>query len=66
MNPAQLKESTMDPSHRLLLKVGIDDPLSVDKEIAILMGKDTLLRKKWVEENINFNQEDKFMKEVFK
>lgn len=66
MNPAQLKESTMDPSHRLLLKVGIDDPLSVDKEIAILMGKDTLLRKKWVEENINFNQEDEFMKEVFK
>lgn len=66
MDPDQLKETTMDPKHRLLLQVGIDDPLSVDKKIAILMGKDTTVRKKWVEENVDFNEVDEFIKEVIK
>ena len=66
MDPDQLKETTMDPKHRLLLQVAIDDPLSVDKKIAILMGKDTTVRKKWVEENVDFNEVDEFIKEVIK
>ncbi|HBS10496.1 MAG TPA: DNA topoisomerase IV subunit B [Firmicutes bacterium] len=66
MNPDQLRETTMDPKHRLLLQVSIDDPLSVDKKIAILMGKDTSVRKKWVEENVDFNEVDEFIKEVIK
>lgn len=66
MDPDQLKETTMDPKHRLLIKIGIDDPLNVDKKISILMGKNPDLRKKWVEENIDFNEVDDFMKEVVK
>ena len=66
MDPNQLKESTMDPKHRLLLQVNIDDPLVVDQRVSILMGKDSSLRKKWIEENVDFNQNDEFMKEVIK
>ena len=29
-----------------------------------LLGKDTDVRKKWVEENVDFNVDDEFMKEV--
>lgn len=39
MNANQLKETTMDPRHRLLIQVGIEDPLNVEKKISILMGK---------------------------
>lgn len=66
MNPSQLKETAMDPAHRLLIQIGIDDPINVDKKISILMGKNPDLRKKWVEENIDFNENDEFMKEVIK
>ena len=66
MNANQLKETTMDPRHRLLIQVGIEDPLNVEKKISILMGKNPDLRKKWVEENIDFNENDEFVKEVIK
>lgn len=66
MNPDQLRYTTMDPRHRLLIKVNIDDPLNVAKEISTLMGNNSDLRKKWVEENIDFNEEDEFIKEVIK
>lgn len=66
MNAHQLKETTMDPRHRLLIQVGIEDPLNVEKKISILMGKNADLRKKWVEENIDFNEVDNFVKEVIK
>ena len=64
MDAIQLKETTMDPKTRLLIRVDIEDPLLADSRVAVLMGKDTSARKKWVEENINFNEIDTFMKEV--
>ncbi len=64
MDAIQLKETTMDIKTRLLIKVDIDDPLLVEKRISVLMGNDTSLRKKWVEENIDFNTVDTFIKEV--
>ena len=66
MSDKQLKETTMDPKRRLLIKVGIDDALVVDKKISILMGKDPDKRKKWLEQNVDFNEEDKFIEEVIK
>ena len=64
MDALQLKETTMDPRTRLLIRVDIEDPLLADNRVSTLMGKDTGSRKKWVEENVNFNEVDTFMKEV--
>ncbi len=64
MNDVQLKETTMDPRSRMLIQVDITDPLLADNRVSTLMGKDTSVRKKWVEENVNFSQVDTFIKEV--
>ncbi|MFA6755144.1 MAG: DNA gyrase subunit B [Bacilli bacterium] len=66
MNVDQLSFTTMNPEHRLLLRVSIDDPLLCDKKISILMGKDTDKRKVWIDEHANFNEVDTFIKEVKK
>ena len=55
MNASQLKETTMDPVTRTLIQVTIDDPLIVERRVGILMGKDTVVRRKWVEENVDFS-----------
>ncbi len=64
MDAIQLKETTMDPKSRLLIRVDIEDPLLADSRVSTLMGKDTTSRKKWVEENVNFAEVDTFIKEV--
>lgn len=64
MDAVQLKETTMDPKSRLLIRVDIEDPLLAEARVATLMGKDTIARKKWVEENVDFNEVDTFLKEV--
>lgn len=64
MSAKQLKETTMDPKNRLLVQVNIGDPLSVENKVAVLMGKDADKRKKWLEQNVDFNEEDEFIKEV--
>jgi topoisomerase-4 subunit B len=56
----------MDKKTRLLLRVSVLDPLIVEKRIGILMGKDASLRRAWIEENVVFNEEDSFIKEVKK
>ena len=61
MSPKQLKETTMDPKNRLLVQVNIGDPLSVENKVAVLMGKDADKRKKWLEQNVDFNEEDSFI-----
>ena len=64
MSDIQLKKTTMDPRSRLLIQVRIDDPLFVEKQVGILMGKDASNRRKWVEENVDFNKVDTFINEV--
>lgn len=64
MNAEQLWETTMNPATRTLIRISIDDPLQVEKRVSILMGKDAGLRRKWIEENIDFNQVDTFIEEV--
>jgi topoisomerase-4 subunit B len=54
MNASQLKETTMDPKSRTLIRVNIEDPLIVERRVGILMGKDPSVRRKWFEENIDF------------
>lgn len=64
MNASQLAETTMDKRKRVLLQVKIDDPLVVEKRIGILMSKDSSARWNWIQENVTFNDEDKFLEEV--
>ena len=64
MNASQLKETTMDPKTRTLIRINIEDPLVVERRVSILMGKDSSLRKKWVEENVDFTLKDPFIKEI--
>ncbi len=66
MNADQLSYTTMNPEHRELLRVSIEDPLLVEKKVNVLMGNDADLRKEWIVENINFNEIDTFIKEVKK
>ena len=64
MDANQLWETTMDPRNRQLCKVTIEDPVQAAREISILMGNDTVVRRQWVEENVNFNEVDSFIDEV--
>lgn len=49
MNPEQLWETTMDPERRILLQVGIDDAKQADDTFDMLMGKDVLPRKRFIQ-----------------
>lgn len=64
MSDKQLKYTTMDKEHRLLMKVSINDPLICENKINILMGDDPDKRKKWLEEYVDFSEKDNFEKEL--
>ncbi len=64
MNADQLWETTMDPKRRQLLKVTIEDALLAEQRMVTLMGNDAQERRRWIEENINFNEVDSFIDEV--
>ena len=49
MNPDQLWETTMNPENRILLKVNIEDAEEADHIFDILMGKEVLPRKKFIQ-----------------
>ena len=56
MLPAQLKETTMDPSKRTLLKVAIDitDPQSTRDAVDNLMGTKADARFRFIQEHAAF------------
>ncbi|PWG00825.1 DNA topoisomerase IV subunit B [Levilactobacillus bambusae] len=58
MDAEQLWETTMDPDYRTLIQVKIDDPALAERRVTTLMGNKVEPRRKWIEENIEFNQED--------
>ncbi len=60
MNASQLWETTMDPETRTLIKVGIDDGVLAERRVSTLMGDKAELRRKWIENNIQFTLEDSF------
>ena len=49
MNPSQLWDTTMDPEHRTLKKVEIEEIDSADRLFTTLMGKEVPPRKKFIQ-----------------
>lgn len=64
MNSSQLWETTLNPQTRTLIRININDPLLVEMRVRVLMGKDASVRRKWIEENVDFNAYDAFLDEV--
>jgi len=58
MDASQLKETTMDPEHRTLLQVSLDDAIEADEVFTVLRGEEVDPRRVFIEENSRLVDKD--------
>ncbi len=58
MDTVQLWDTTMNPETRTLRRVTIQDAVEADAQISLLMGEQPELRRKFIEENAQFANQD--------
>ncbi len=51
MNPEQLWETTLNPEHRILKQVAIDNAVEADSTFSMLMGDEVPPRREFIEKN---------------
>ncbi len=54
MNAEQLWETTMDPNHRILKQISINDAVEADRVFSMLMGDEVPPRRQFIEENARY------------
>ena len=60
MNPEQLWDTTMNPAHRTLVQVTLEDAAMAERMVTILMGDKVEPRRVYISEHADFNKEDHF------
>jgi len=60
MDADQLWDTTMDPEKRTLIKVSIEDAALCERRISVLMGNNAEIRRKWIDDNIDFTLEEDY------
>ena len=58
MNPEELWETTMDPEHRIIKKVNIEDAEEANEIFDILMGSEVPPRKSFIQSNAKLAEID--------
>jgi DNA gyrase subunit B len=64
MDPEQLWETTMNPEHRTLVRVTIEDATEAERLVTVLMGDKVDVRRQYIIDNANFNKVDEFAKDM--
>lgn len=54
MNPVQLWDTTMDPQHRMLKQITIDNAAEADRIFSMLMGEEVAPRREFIEANATY------------